>query len=580
MKPVVEPSPAQPPAVISELSSSRDRSKRKESYWSNARLRLSVRTGQEEKSVIVPRPVAVVGSDPRCDIVLAGSRIPPRCFCVIAVNGVLLGSVLVDGSHSSIARFRRLTLQRSLRLGCYQLKIALLPEADGQEPLLDHSDETASEDGQETVSTLQWKTGCVRHQFDLPRGVPILVGRRAPCHLQIDDAMMSSVHCLLLSLGKNLWLVDLCSRNGMSIRHRRVAADAISRGRSFRIGKTRVRWLPGRTDPSALQVTAEAKDRRWRELREEVAQCRAELEVFEAEVLRLRAVRDQCLEAKQQWIQQQEELARQQEDWQTRQQQEAGQLSQRAEELHAEQASLARVQQEWYEQHSRVVEQWESSTRAQIAELEAHQQALQQREDAWAAERDSELQRLQLQSEQLQSDRAEVLAQREELERCAQRIQQDAQKRSETQKRLQVELAEAKSQLAKMQQERERWLVQRIRTQRALKAREEAANVGEDQLAQIAERLRVWETQLRRQQQELLDQRRRDLSLSAPETAPETVSDDLTTVEFWSTAGAADSTASAEGCLSLSDFDDVLDEVLQTTEPADPKAATQRLMPE
>ena len=333
MKPVVNPLPAQLPATISEPTSSRGRSKWKESYWSNTRLRVTVRIGQEAKTVIVPRPLAVVGSDPRCDIVLTGSRIPPRCFCLVALHGRLLGAVLADGSRSAIAKFGRVSSQRTLRVGGYQLEAALLPEGDGSESHPGHSDDTASDDTAsdsraEAKSKLQWNKGRVRHEFDLPFGGPILVGRRASCHVRIDDATMSSVHCLLLSLDSQLWLVDFCSRNGILIRRRRIVADAISLGHSFRIGKTRVKWLVAPSDRPETQVVAEAENRRWQELREEVARCRTDLEGFEAEMTRLQLAREQCQEAEQHWIQQQEEFALQRQDWQTRQQQEAAQLSQ------------------------------------------------------------------------------------------------------------------------------------------------------------------------------------------------------------------------------------------------------------
>ena len=57
--------------------------------------------------------------------------------------------------------------------------------------------------------------------FFLP-DVPTVLGRSAECHVQIADPWISSMHAMFEKRGKELWLVDLESRNGTWVNDQKV----------------------------------------------------------------------------------------------------------------------------------------------------------------------------------------------------------------------------------------------------------------------------------------------------------------------------------------------------------------------
>ena len=198
-----------------------------------------------------------------------------------------------------------------------------------------------------------------------------------------------------------------------------------------------------------------------------------------------------------------------------------------------------------------------------VSNIEALQASLKQQQDHWESEHQQQSRRLAAEQEQLAAERCEIAKERIALQQSARKLQAERQHQVETITRIRSELVKMKSRLATMQQERERWLVQRIRTQRALSVREQNAVAAEQQLAHRDAQLSAWEAQLRRQQQELTEQRRRDLEV-APASAPpgHPALDAVCECTRWH-VGINGRLKSPENCLSAPNFFELLDRALR-----------------
>jgi adenylate cyclase len=82
--------------------------------------------------------------------------------------------------------------------------------------------------------------------FFLP-DVPTVLGRSAECQVQIADPWISSMHAMFEKRGKDLWLVDLESRNGTWVNDQKVREAPVAPGYRLRFGKTEVELREGMT---------------------------------------------------------------------------------------------------------------------------------------------------------------------------------------------------------------------------------------------------------------------------------------------------------------------------------------------
>ncbi len=82
--------------------------------------------------------------------------------------------------------------------------------------------------------------------FFLP-DVPTVLGRSAECQVQIADPWISSMHAMFEKRGKELWLVDLESRNGTWVNDQKVREAPVAPGYRLRFGKTEVELREGMT---------------------------------------------------------------------------------------------------------------------------------------------------------------------------------------------------------------------------------------------------------------------------------------------------------------------------------------------
>jgi pSer/pThr/pTyr-binding forkhead associated (FHA) protein len=75
--------------------------------------------------------------------------------------------------------------------------------------------------------------------FGIP-DVPIVVGRSAEANVHIDDPWISNMHALFERRGRELWVVDLGSRNGTFVDDRQVTEARVHPGMTVAFGRTRL----------------------------------------------------------------------------------------------------------------------------------------------------------------------------------------------------------------------------------------------------------------------------------------------------------------------------------------------------
>ncbi len=106
-----------------------------------------------------------------------------------------------------------------------------------------------------------WVNGNAVSLYELEKAITL--GRSKQCHIQLDDATVSSEHAEIRPQAKGYTLVDLGSTNGVRLNGEKVAEAALRQGDRFLLGthefeyllqlpselgktqKIRKSWIPG-----------------------------------------------------------------------------------------------------------------------------------------------------------------------------------------------------------------------------------------------------------------------------------------------------------------------------------------------
>jgi predicted component of type VI protein secretion system len=75
--------------------------------------------------------------------------------------------------------------------------------------------------------------------FGIP-DVPIVVGRSPEANVHVDDPWISNMHALFEWRGRELWVVDLGSRNGTFVDDQRITEARVKPGMALAFGQTRL----------------------------------------------------------------------------------------------------------------------------------------------------------------------------------------------------------------------------------------------------------------------------------------------------------------------------------------------------
>lgn len=82
----------------------------------------------------------------------------------------------------------------------------------------------------------------------------LLIGRSEKCQLKLDDAQVSSNHCLLVMRGKELCVEDMNSKNGTFINNIRVISSKLCLNDTLKVGGALIRLDPLKNGPEVKDL--------------------------------------------------------------------------------------------------------------------------------------------------------------------------------------------------------------------------------------------------------------------------------------------------------------------------------------
>jgi pSer/pThr/pTyr-binding forkhead associated (FHA) protein len=209
--------------------------------------------GDEAELRLLHQPFAVIGRDPRADVVLEHPQVSRRHVYLQVVEGrafwVDLESRTGTRSERESQRFGWLDERQSLRIGPYvvrrfidngtsdkQVDVGSLPR---ETPLvaLAYSRTPLPE------VSLEFLNGPSQSMSRPVHRVMSLIGSASGCKFRLTDPTVSRFHASLLRTSMGLWIVDLLGHGSVSVNEKSVRFDHLVDGDVLRIGRYRLRVL-------------------------------------------------------------------------------------------------------------------------------------------------------------------------------------------------------------------------------------------------------------------------------------------------------------------------------------------------
>ncbi|WP_169978970.1 FHA domain-containing protein [Tautonia rosea] len=192
---------------------------------------------------IIPGPFAVIGRDPKADLVLEDEAVSRRHAFVQVIAGRVfwmdLGSRTGIETGGIVAPMGWLDEGGTIGIGPFRVSIVVKglladPSGDRPSPLADRGSEgwpdASFEFPNHPGGAARWRMGRVL----------TLVGRGTDCRLRIGDDGISHFHCALLRTPKGPWVVDLLSRTGIRLEGARVRCAPLEPGANLHVGRYRM----------------------------------------------------------------------------------------------------------------------------------------------------------------------------------------------------------------------------------------------------------------------------------------------------------------------------------------------------
>ncbi|MGL4551164.1 MAG: FHA domain-containing protein [Gemmataceae bacterium] len=200
-------------------------------------------TESARRTVSVPVPFALVGSDPRCDVVLEDQSVSLRHVYLQILGGTLFAIDL--GSRTSmylgLTRYAATWVRprEFLRVGPYHLRCDIPPAPKPPEavepppnPLGDRNPDHSTVPRLSADITVNGRL--MSHwRFNRPLA---LAGRSPSARLKLADPSVSNYHCALVGVPTGVWVVDLRSREGTMINGRTYPFGEVRAGDCLDIG--------------------------------------------------------------------------------------------------------------------------------------------------------------------------------------------------------------------------------------------------------------------------------------------------------------------------------------------------------
>jgi pSer/pThr/pTyr-binding forkhead associated (FHA) protein len=209
-------------------------------------LHVEDQSRQEPLTRILQQPYALVGRDPRADLLLSHGEVSPRHVYFQKIAGRVFCVDLESRTGTHWPGGRRpsgwLDYGQALRVGPYLIRPAL--DHDGTPPptrsQLDASAAKFLEANDLPEVTLEFINKLKAPAW---RMTPLLalVGRSSECRVHLVGRSVSSYHCCLLRTPLGVWIVDLFGRGGISVNDLVVRCARLDQGDRIQIGRFLIR---------------------------------------------------------------------------------------------------------------------------------------------------------------------------------------------------------------------------------------------------------------------------------------------------------------------------------------------------
>jgi predicted nucleic acid-binding Zn-ribbon protein len=213
-------------------------------YWCSKKIVVTVKTGQKTVERVLPKPFAVVGRDPNCDLVLEDPELRGHLFYLHANEYGLYCTPINSDSDSGTIPQGWLGPDDLITCGGFQLS-AHLEGQDTESGLPSPSWPRLSEYGS-TLPPLPIVAIYRKGKFLAQRRIRAqltLVGRNQPSLIRIPSRSLSRCHCALFWEAGTLWFVDLKSRSHCLVEGLKRQAGRFERGLRLQVGQYELEYL-------------------------------------------------------------------------------------------------------------------------------------------------------------------------------------------------------------------------------------------------------------------------------------------------------------------------------------------------
>jgi pSer/pThr/pTyr-binding forkhead associated (FHA) protein len=208
-------------------------------------------SAEEGELRLLHQPFAVIGRDPRADIVLDHTRVSRRHAYLQIVNGrafwVDLDSRSGTQGDGQSQRFGWLEGGRTLGVGPFVIRRFVGDSLTGDEPtqgeLPYDAPLVAQAHGHQPLPevALEFLNGPSQSTAWPVRRVMSLIGSASGCKFRLTDVSVSRFHGSLLRTSTGLWIVDLLGQNGIAVNDVPVRFSHLTDGDVLGIGRYQIR---------------------------------------------------------------------------------------------------------------------------------------------------------------------------------------------------------------------------------------------------------------------------------------------------------------------------------------------------
>ncbi|HVC97758.1 MAG TPA: FHA domain-containing protein [Pirellulales bacterium] len=191
------------------------------------------------------KPFALIGGDPRADVVLNEGSPPPCGLYLHATNdGIFCVGLSPSAPHG--------WLRPKKYVKFAEYKIAAQFDDDGPPQVTSTVDPRAKNGVTGLAPRLEFRsTSGKALERTVSRQITV-IGREPPSTLRLKHDSISRAHLVLYWDGATLWFVDLLSRNGAQLDGQPREAGKLLPGQTLHLGRVRVRQI-GVADPAEME---------------------------------------------------------------------------------------------------------------------------------------------------------------------------------------------------------------------------------------------------------------------------------------------------------------------------------------